>query len=137
MGKDDREKLTDIIKNTDHVFSQKVSTFSEAYPSIAKLHVEISEAAMGFGSETRQLVLTEDNFRHAVNCSNPVCYGGGIEIGWIIHNMVSKKESDHEERQKCKGYEGSPKGRRRYRSCIHSFHVKAHVEYKEGKLDQI
>ena len=128
----DREKLTDIINNTDYVFSQKKSKFYEAYPSIAKLHVEVYEATMGLGSETREWVLTEENFRHAVNCSNSVCYGGGIEIGWFIHDMVRDKATDRELRQKCKGYEGSPKGRKRYRSCFHSFHIKAHIEYKEG-----
>ncbi len=52
-------------------------------------------------------------------------------MGEIIHAMVRDKKTDHEEERKCQGYEGSPKGRKRYRSCLHSFHIKAHIDYKD------
>lgn len=49
--------------------------------------------------------------------------------------MVSKKQTDLETVAICQGYEGSPKGKRRYRSCINSFKVKVHITYK-AQLDQ-
>lgn len=87
---------------------------------------------LGFRGSPRTWTFTERNFRHAVNCSNSPCYGGGVEIGWIIHDMARTEQADREETKMCQGCEGSPKGRRRYRSCLHSFHIKAHVEYKNG-----
>lgn len=137
MSREDREKLTDRINKTEYVFSQKVDSFEKAYPTIASLRVEVTESELGFGGSPRTWTFTERNFRHAVNCSNSLCYGGGVEIGWIIHDMAREKKTDHEEVKMCQGYEGSPKGKRRYRSCVHSFRIKAHVEYKaEPKPNQ-
>lgn len=127
----DREKLTERINNTDYVFSKKVNSFQEAYPTIASLRIEVTESSFGFGSSSRTWTFTEANFRHAINCSNSMCYGDGVELGWMLHDMVRKKQIQHEERKGCQGYEGSPKGRRRYRSCLHSFQIKAQVEYKK------
>lgn len=131
MSRDKREKLTDRINKSEYVFSRKVDSFEEAYPTIASLRVEVTEEEIGLSSASRTWTFTEKNFIHAVNCSNSMCYGGGVEIGWMIHDMARNKQTDHEEIKRCEGYEGSPKGRRRYRSCLHAFHIKAHVEYKE------
>jgi len=131
MSRKDREKLTDRINKTSYVFSRKVDSFEEAYPTIASLRVEVTESDLGFGRSPRTWPFTERNFQHAVNCSNPMCYGGGVEIGWMIHDMARNKETDREESKMCQGYEGSPKGRKRYRSCLHSFRIKVHVKYKE------
>jgi hypothetical protein len=131
MGREDREKLTDVISKSQFLFSKKVDTFHEAYPTIAKLHVEVSEKELGSSGLARRLTFTEQHFQHAVNCSNPVCYRGGVQVGWLIHDMVRNKETDREETKSCEGYEGSPKGRKRYRTCLHRFTVKAHVDYRE------
>lgn len=137
MGRNNREKLTDRINQTNHVFSRKVDSFAEAYPTIASLRVEVTEeSGIGWGRSDSKWVFTEQNFRHAVNCSNTMCYGGGVEIGWLIHDMARNKETDREENKKCQGYEGSPKGRRRHRSCMNMFQIKAHVEYKDGAVDK-
>lgn len=135
MSREDREKLTDRIAKTDYVFRRKVDSFEEAYPTIAKLHVEVTESQIGHGSSQCTRTFTERDFQHAVNCSNPPCYGGGVEIGWIIHDMVRDKKTDHEELKRCQGYEGSPKGRRRIRNCFHSFRIKAHIEYKDNTTE--
>ncbi len=130
MGRNDREKLTDRINSSNYVFSRKVNSFEEAYPTVVSLRVEVTERDVGLGGSSQSWTLTEKNFNHALNCSNPRCYGGGVEIGWIIHDMARDRRTDLEETKKCQGYEGSPKGMKRYRSCLHSFHIRAHVEYK-------
>jgi hypothetical protein len=45
--------------------------------------------------------------------------------------MVRKKETHWEGSKMCQGYEGSPKGRRKYRSCVNSWNMKVDIEYKE------
>ena len=127
---DKHQKATEIINNANYIFSRKVTSFAEAYPSVAKLRVEIAESS-GWSGEETPWVLTESTFRQAVDCSNRACYGGGVELGWILHDMVSKHLTTSEETKPCRGYEGSPKGRKRYGACLHSFRVKVEIEYKK------
>ncbi len=47
MGRDDRQKLSDVVNNTDYLFKKKVNSFEEAYPSIASLQVEVTETSLG------------------------------------------------------------------------------------------
>ena len=131
MARENREKLTDVINITNYVFSRKVDSFTEAYPTIAKLRVEVTESDLGVDKPKYTRTFTEGNFSHAVNCHNSLCYRGGVELGWIIHDMVRNKQTDLEETKLCQGYEGSPKGKSRYGSCLHMFHIKALVEYKD------
>jgi hypothetical protein len=123
------KKLSDVINDTNFVFKQKVNTFSEAYPTVNKLRVEVYESE-GLSGEKLNATMSETSFSHSVNCSNPVCYGGGVEVGNIIHEMVRKKLMEHEETKDCRGYEGSPKGKKKYRSCLQTFRIKAHLEYR-------
>jgi hypothetical protein len=44
--------------------------------------------------------------------------------------MAFEKQTHYEDSKRCRGNEGSPKGRRIYRSCIHKFIVKADIEFK-------
>jgi hypothetical protein len=53
--------------------------------------------------------------------------------------MVRNNLAEHEsELIPCQGHEGSPKGRKKYRKCIHTFKVKAWIKYKgsEPATDQ-
>jgi hypothetical protein len=45
--------------------------------------------------------------------------------------MVRERKTEHEETGMCRGYTGSPKGRRRRQDCHHIFHVKMSVKYKQ------
>ena len=44
-------------------------------------------------------------------------------LGSVLRDMVLKKEVLREGKSFCQGYEGSPKGKSRYRSCIHCFEI--------------
>jgi len=127
----DKDKLSDIINEAEYVFIRKTRSFAEAYPRIAELKVEIDESGGFFDNSTWHTSLDHRNFKHAIDCHNPKCYGGGVEIGRIVHEMMNKSETDREETNICRGYEGSPKGRRRFGSCIHIFKSKVHIKYRE------
>lgn len=72
--------------------------------------------------------LTEQTARPFVDCSNSLCYGGGVAIQPILSEMVAEGKTDSESRRPCKGYEGSR--RSRVRDCVHSFTVKVQLDYQ-------
>jgi hypothetical protein len=74
--------------------------------------------------------MTETNYSDAVNCSNPECYGGGVLLSFLMHDMVRARKTEGSFKEFCRGYEGSPKGRKRYRKCMYSFAGKIQIEYK-------
>lgn len=127
----DSKKASDIFNETDYVLSKKVG-FEEAFPQIKDFVIEVSEyedAMWGKEVRTRMYAKNEPPGEF-VDCSNPVCYSGGVSIGDVLRSMVRNKVADETATRKCRGYEGSPKGRKRYRSCMHSFTVKVSLQYK-------
>lgn len=125
----DREKLSDRVTQHGYVFSQRANSFADAYPAIASLRVEVEDTDLG--EAPRLTVLTEGNFRHVVDCSNPLC-GGGVTVGFIVHDLVRERKTDDERTQMCPGYEGSPKGRRVYGKCMRMFRIRTHIVYRPG-----
>ena len=127
----DRKKASDIFNETDFAFSKKVS-FEKAFPEIDDFTIEVSESKDAiWGEKGRTRKFTKDNQpSEYFDCSNPACYSGGVSLGEILRQMVSNKTTEETVTQKCKGYEGSPKGHRRYRSCMHSFTVEVTLKYK-------
>ena len=129
MGRNDRKKASDVFRDTNYVFSRKVS-FKEAFPEIASLSIVVEEDGHGV-REWNRVRHYGMNVGEFVDCSNSLCYNGGFSIGEILREMVRKKETHKEETAICKGYEGSPKGRRKYRNCINSFDITVDITYKE------
>lgn len=125
----DHMKASDVFNQTTPFFGQKVS-FEKAFPDIADLRVTVTENGYGVteGFDTQTYLKSVGEF---VNCSNSSCYNGGFSLGNVIREMVRQKKTHAEEHHACQGYEGSPKGRKRYRSCINSFHIVADIKYKE------
>ena len=130
--RDHRKKASEIHRDTTYAFSQKVS-FAEAFPSIAHVRVEVTERGDGVHAEYQPSVYTEQRLGEFIDCCNPSCYGGGFSIGSIIGGMVARGETDWEDDLGCKGYEGSPKGKRKYKDCWNRFKVKVRIEYKESE----
>ena len=124
MSKSDRQKASDVFANLSSVFSKK-STFEEAFPDIDSVNVHVMESTYE-GNKTAFWGGGE-----YADCSNPLCYGGGISVGELLRSMVRERQTEGALRKMCRGYEGSPKGQRRYRSCVHVFEVVARVTYKE------
>ncbi len=64
-----------------------------------------------------------------IDCRNSLCYDGGVSVGQMLRDMVEEKKTEAEFSSLCRGYEGSPKGRRKYRNCSNFFEVKIRIEY--------
>lgn len=129
MGRDDRKKTSDVFRDTNYLFARKVS-FDEAFPEIADLRVVIEERRQGI-SEWNRVRHYAMNIGEHINCSNSFCYNGGFPIGKILREMVRNKETCKNETATCQGYEGSPKGRRKYRNCINCFCISVNITYKK------
>ena len=127
-----RKKASDIHRETHYVFSRKVH-FKEAFPEIKSVKVRTEESGYSpigmYFKEPSVRVYNESNLGEYIDCSNRFCYGGGFSIGQILREIVDKRQTHYEGMRVCKGYEGSPKGRRRYRSCVNSWKVTVDIEY--------
>jgi len=131
MGKGDRKKASDVFRESNFVFSQKVS-FEEAFPEIADLKVIVEESGHGV-REWNRVRHYGKNIGEYIDCSNPLCYNGGFSLGSILREMVRKRETHREETAICQGYEGSPKGRRKYRDCMNFFKITVDIQYKPNE----
>ena len=131
MSREDRMKASDVFKKTNFVFSEK-TTFEKAFPEIETVNVEYTETSY-VGKNQGTLTRTEKNLGEYINCTNPLCYNGGFSIGQILRDMVRKKEVHWEGSKICQGYEGSPKGRRKYRSCVNIWNIKVDIVYRKDE----
>jgi hypothetical protein len=126
-GRDLRAKASELDARGPHPFAKK-ATFAEALPSVKSAAIEVTEQSY---SRTWTTNLTEATAREFVDCSNPACYGGGVAVGRILRETVRERKVDSETSALCRGYEGSPKGRKRIRDCMHSFSVRLHLEFHD------
>jgi hypothetical protein len=130
-ARDKRQKASDVFRDATYVFSRKVP-FEEAFPQIDDLRVQVRESSIGRTEPIRTSTYTTVNPPgEFVDCSNPLCYNGGVSVGSVIHAAVRDRKTECTETHGCQGYEGSPKGQRRYRSCLHTFEVTVNIRYKE------
>lgn len=112
------------------VFAEKRCRFAQAYPTIETLRVDITETGdLSYGA-SKNHYYTETTAGEYVDCSNPRCFAGGFSLGVHLGRMVWEKKTEMEVSEQCKGYEGSPKGRRRYGRCMNSFKGKITITYK-------
>jgi len=125
-----RKKASEIHRETNYVFSKKVP-FTEAFPEIDDITVEVKESGHGVYRNSCTGIYGKDTLGEYIDCSNPLCYNGGFSIGRILWEMVRKQQCDLKTMKICQGYEGSPKGRRKYRSCCNSFDVAIKIIYKK------
>ena len=136
-----RQKASDVFRDANLVFASKTNNFSEAFPKIKDFEIKVTEVGRGtsYSIGDREKTATY-NMNHApgeyIDCSNSLCYNGGFSIGNILRNMQHDNQEEYEEEFIfCRGYEGSPKGRRRYGPCSNYFNVKAKVTYHPDPAD--
>jgi len=129
MSRDTRKKASDVFRDTNYMFSKKVS-FNEAFPEIEELKAVVVESGEGVRDWNRERYYSKGTGEY-INCSNYLCYNGGFSIGNILREMVRTGETHTKKSQICQGYEGSPKGRRKYRDCMNFFTITIDITYKK------
>ena len=129
--RNERQKASDVFLESNLVFGRKVS-FDEAFPEIEDLTVEVEESESGISDLGKKYTFRKQDLPcEYIDCRNPLCYKGGFSIGSILHEMVRTKQTNLETSKVCQGNEGSPKGRKIYRSCMNFFKIKVSIKYKE------
>lgn len=129
-----RQKASDVFRESEFVFVSKTDSFDKAFPEIEDVKVEVTESGEGLTQFNRERIYSKRTLRgEYIDCHNPMCYNGGFGIGEIIRDMIRNKQAELVTYKTCQGYEGSPKGRRRYRSCVNSFNIKVIIKYKENR----
>jgi hypothetical protein len=127
-------KASDVFRESQPVFGEK-APFAQAFPQIETVRIEVEETGRGVGfgrsSGRHTSIYTERYLGEFVDCSNTLCYNGGVSIGTMLHEAVRKGETTFEASEICRGYEGSPQGRRRYGKCMNTFQVKGEIVYKD------
>ena len=113
----------------------KNGTFDEAFPDIGDFTIQLIEAGQGTGvweGDKRRVYRKSIPPGVYVDCSNAFCCNGGVSIGSSLRNMVHTRATGHESTEYFQGYQGLPKRRRRYRSCMNRFKVKITLAYKDN-----
>jgi hypothetical protein len=123
-----RQKASDVFREGNFLLASRVS-FSEGFPSIRELRVEVAESGQGVRTSYGPALLTEKTCGEYFDCSNTLCVNGGFSIGSILRDMVKAGETERQVTRFCQGYEGSPKGRRNYGPCDDSFDVTVKILY--------
>lgn len=127
---DRRDKAQDVFLKTEHFLDRK-ATFGEAFPNIESLTVEVEESDWS-GPVGHKSRYTQSNAGEYIDCRNSKCYDGGFRLGQQLRFMVEAGETTKEDTFYCQGYDGSPKGRKRYDRCDHRFEVKITIVYRGG-----
>jgi len=129
-------KRSDVEAQTNYFIPRVVTTFEKAYPTVESIRVEIRPSGEGFEpfrGQTEHLdVYTEKSIPAIIDCRNPRCYGGGLNLDYLIRCVVVEAQrTEYETTEYCRGYEGSPKGRRKYGDCDTIFRLRVNVTYKK------
>lgn len=138
-SRDNRKKASDVFRETEFVFSKKVS-FEEAYPEIKEISIEVIESDGPLEPDfenpphypNRKMKYGKDVGEY-IDCHNTVCFNGGFSVGSIIQEMVGQKQTYKQDSTFCRGYEGSPKGKKRYQSCLHMLHYRIRIQYNDSQ----
>lgn len=126
------QKLSDLHARSGGRFG-KFALLEEVYPQVAALRYEVSPRGLGGNkpdSDAGVSVFTEQTLPPVIDCPNPICFGGGFHTQPILDRAVRSRLAEVTGREPCQGYEGSPKGRRRYRTCLNSWQVNLRITYK-------
>jgi hypothetical protein len=104
--------------------------FSRAFPQIEKVDVRVRISEWP-SEKTTPHYYTQHNLGEYIDCINPRCYKGGFRIGDDLRRMVAQRQEEFSGSASCQGYEGSPKGRRKYGPCDMQFEYTIKVTYKD------
>ncbi len=122
-------KESDVFENTTFLFGRKAA-FDEAFPQVDDFKIAVTERGSGVRLECYERTYSKNTAGEHVKCTNSTCFNGGVRIGPLLRSMVEQRKNSDSITQDCQGYEGSPKGRRRYGPCDHEFDIRIDVIYK-------
>jgi hypothetical protein len=119
-------KASDVLKGHQPLFGGRLVTFAEAYPEIKTLRLEVSLPVKGpYGEMYSQVFTHEKPPGQYVDCTNPLCLYGGVDVGHIIRTMVVDRQTKRQASVCCKGREPGVK------PCMTTFAIKVEIEFHD------
>ena len=90
-------------------FLIKGKTFGSAFPTVKSATILVDES-YPFGSRSirEQWVIPESQLADFIDCHRPEC-DGGVSIGDLLHEMVSRQKTDRKVTKQCEGNNGKCK----------------------------
>lgn len=102
------------------------STFREAFPMVSGLRLEVTAEPLGFGRvETYQYSLENAPGQYCP-CPNPLCSGGGLDLGSELERLIHERKESGEWSRRCRGGEKIGKS---FRRCYYKFTATVSIEY--------
>jgi len=123
MSRDDRPKASDL-------FPGKLP-FETEFREVADYQIEVTPDVPPQRTRATHYYTRDNPPKRLFDCDKYICYGGGISIEDIVRKMVKDRSTEFSETLFCRGYEGSPKGRDKYRLCMLRFEVRIHLTYTD------
>ena len=114
-------------------FATSTEHFSEAFPEIEDVQVNVTPDSAGWYFQNDWAGTgryDRDNIRPQIACGNPRCRRGGFDLEQVPRIMMLNGKTEETQSEKCRGDEGSPKGRRSGPSCMNIFEVTARITYR-------
>ena len=103
------------------------AAFAKAFPTVESATAEVTESTHAATVGVR----TWDSTRPpVVECTNPKCHGGGVDLADVVRRMVFGRQAEHVSGVvMCPGFEEPPRYGRPGRGCVRMFRVAARVTY--------
>jgi hypothetical protein len=121
-----------MIGTDEPLIPQSRVSFTEVFPMVSKIVVEIEDVIDGNFHNSKKIQYTETHFKNTIECSNDGCIGGGFRFQEIIDKMVRARET-HLKRTllHCGGWVGDPKGIVQPKPCRHCFFLSITITYRD------
>ncbi len=122
-------KASDVFNETTDRFGTRTNNFDEAYPSVDDVKIVVQQSLDGIrwsDPDTYGKFMVGEFF----DCTVRNCYNGGFHIGQLLREMIRNREPECDVEKPCRGYEGSPKGKKRYGSCLNRYKINVKIKYK-------
>jgi hypothetical protein len=123
-----RQKASDLFDEAGFFYGRKAN-FNEAFPEIDEASASVEEFGKGAAGGRRR-IFDKNNLGQYIDCSNPLCYGGGADIGRFLRTMIANGKTHDETTLPCMGDEGSPKGKKIRHKCLNEFKISIDIKYK-------
>jgi hypothetical protein len=103
-------------------------TFAQLFPTAREIEIEIEESGARL-RRPRTHYFSKQFVAHVVDGGNPRYVKGGVFLGPLVSELIRKGSTSFHEMNKCRGFEGSPKGRRFHGPCDHTFTITIRIAY--------
>jgi hypothetical protein len=101
-------------------------SFEGAFPTVEDCRIEVSYEDLGRPKPPGR-VYTKPTLLGRIECADPHCVGGGLDISMMLGLAVAERRADFEGGQsRCQGHAYSSTGQ----SCLVHFTVKGTITYR-------